>query len=209
MHVDLRRRLPAILASIFAVWFLIPIAAAEMADTIEQCNSCHGENGVSTESDIPTIAGASPFVMEEYMFQYREDERPCHESKYRTGDTERPATDMCAIAKEMSEDQILEMAEYYGSQEFVAAKQEFDATKAAAGKLVHRRDCRKCHSDGGSYAGDDAGLLAGQWMPYLEQVFAGYASGERDMLEDKMREKMGKLTAEETEALIHFYASQQ
>jgi sulfide dehydrogenase cytochrome subunit len=183
-----------------------PTGAAETSD---QCDDCHGADGVSTESDVPSIAGVSAFILEEYMFEYRDDARPCRESEYRSGDTERAATDMCQVAKDLSEDEILELAEFYGSKEFVAAKQEFDAAKAAEGASIHKRDCRKCHSDGGSYADDDAGILAGQWMPYLEQVFADYAAGERGMIEDKMKEKMDALDAESTLALIHYYGSLQ
>ena len=192
-----------------AIWLAIPLANADVMDDIEQCNACHGEDGVSTESDVPSIAGVSPFIIEEYMFEYRDDARPCRESKYRTGDTDRPATDMCAVAKELSEDEIPEIAEYYSSKEFIAAAQDFDAEKAAAGKKIHRRECEKCHSDGGSYADDDASILAGQWMPYLEQVFADYAAGDRAMLDEKMKEKTDPLDAESISALRHYYASLQ
>jgi sulfide dehydrogenase cytochrome subunit len=209
MHLFRWTKLPQLVALVCAVWILLPFADADAQDAVEQCDSCHGEDGVSTESDVPTIAGASAFVLEEYMFQYLEDARPCRESKYRSGDTERPATDMCAIAKEMSEDEIAEIAEYYSLKDFVAATQEFDAAKAEVGRKVHRRDCEKCHSDGGSYADDDAGILAGQWIPYLEQVFADYESGERDMMEDKMKDKMDALDAEAVDALVHYYASMQ
>jgi sulfide dehydrogenase cytochrome subunit len=116
---------------------------------------------------------------------------------------------MCVIAKDLSEGDIAEIADYYGSMDFTAAKQSFDADKAAAGASLHKKHCRKCHADGGSYADDDASMLAGQWMPYLEQVFADYVAGNRNMLEDKMKEKMGALSDEESEALIHFYGSQQ
>ncbi|MCH8072367.1 MAG: cytochrome c-553 [Proteobacteria bacterium] len=178
-------------------------------DNIEQCNGCHGEDGVSTESDMPSIAGVSAFIIEEYMFEYRDGARPCRESKYRSGDTARPATDMCVVAKELSEDEIPKIAEFYGSREFIAAAQEFDVEKAAVGAKIHRRDCEKCHSDGGSYADDDAGILAGQWMPYLEQVFVDYAAGERGMLDDKMKEKIDGIDADSISALIHYYASMQ
>ena len=197
------------LVSIFAVWLLTPIAYADLQTDLETCNSCHGDGGVSMESDVPSIAGMSAFVLEEYMFEYQDAARPCHESKYRSGDTERPATDMCAIAKELGEDQILELAEFYGSKSFVPAKQEFDAALAANGAGIHKRECEKCHSDGGSYADDDAGMLAGQWMPYLEQVFAEYATGERSMMEDKMKDKVDALDAESITALLHYYASLQ
>lgn len=186
----------------------VPASAGSLPEA-EQCADCHGADGVSVESDIPTIAGASSYVLEEYMFQYREDGRPCRESKFRSGDTDRAATDMCTIAKELGEDKISELAEHFSSLAFVAAAQEFDAAKAAVGTKVHKRNCEKCHTDGGSYADDDAGLLAGQWMPYLEEVFADYASGERGMIEEKMQEKVEALDAESITALLHYYASLQ
>jgi cytochrome subunit of sulfide dehydrogenase len=209
MNAFRRKKLLRFTASIFAIWFLIPVAGAGALDDVEQCNSCHGEDGVSTERDVPTIAGASAFVIEEYMFQYLEDARPCRESKYRSGDTDRPATDMCKIAKDLGEDEFPEIAEYYAGKDFVAAKQDFDAAKAEAGRRIHRKDCEKCHSDGGSYADDDAGLLAGQWIPFLEEAFADFAAGDREMMEDKMKQKMDALDAESVEALIHYYASLQ
>jgi len=191
------------------VMLLCPLAGAEVGEIADQCDECHGADGVSTESDVPSIAGVSPFIIEEYMFEFRDAARICRESKYRSGDLERPATDMCAIAKNLSEGDITEIADYYGSEDFTAAKQSFDADKAAAGASLHKKHCRKCHADGGSYADDDASILAGQWMPYLEQVFADYVAGDRNMLEDKMKEKMAALSDEESEALIHFYGSQQ
>ena len=209
MHVIWRNNLNMLGTACCLIFLLLPFASADVLDDIEQCDGCHGKDGVSAESDVPSIAGVSPFIIEEYMFEYRDDARPCRESEYRAGDTERLPTDMCVIAKELSEEEIPEIADFYGSKEFTAAKQEFDAAKAAIGAKLHRRDCEKCHSDGGSYADDDAGMLAGQWMPYLEQVFADYAAGERGMLEDKMKEKMDPLDAESTSALIHYYASLQ
>jgi len=190
-------------------WLLIPVANADIGEHADDCNGCHGDSGISSESDVPTIAGVSAFVLEEYMFEFRDEARPCRESKYRSGDLDRPATDMCAIAKELDEAEIGELAEHYAALEYRAAMQEFDATLAAEGSKVHRRDCEKCHSDGGSLAEDDAGILAGQWTAYLEQVFADYASGERNMMEDKMREKVDALDADSIAALIHYYASLQ
>lgn len=192
-----------------AMCLLLPVARADVMDDVEECDSCHGKDGVSTESDVPIIAGISAFILEEYMFGYQEENRPCRESKFRSGDTNRPPTDMCAVAKELSEDEIPQIAEYYAGKQFVATRQPFDASKAQEGASIHRRDCEKCHSDGGSYADDDASMLAGQWMPYLKQAFADYASGERGMLDDNMQEKVEPLDAASIEALLHYYASLQ
>ena len=88
------------------------------------------------------------------------------------------------------------------------AKQEFNAQQAEMGQKIHDRHCEKCHAEGGSSAEDDAGILAGQWRPYLEQAFEAYSSGDREMPK-KMKPKYEKLDAAEIEALIHYYASQQ
>ena len=55
--------------------------------------------------DVPTIAGLAPIVHEDALYIYADEARPCAESEYRQGDTSRPATTMCAIAAELSEDQ--------------------------------------------------------------------------------------------------------
>jgi sulfide dehydrogenase cytochrome subunit len=184
-------------------------ASADVADIAGECDQCHGAEGVSSESDVPTIAGMSAFVLEDYLLTYQDEGRPCHETEYRSGDVERPATSMCAIAAELAEDEVTAIAEYYAASPFEPAKQPFDADKAAAGASIHKRDCEKCHTENGSNPDDDASILAGQWMPYLQQVFEDYSSGERDMVEKKMKEKFDPLSDEEKEALIHFYGSMQ
>ena len=159
MQVIPRLNLHYLLALTCAAWLLIPTANGDVQEEIERCNDCHGEGGVSTEADVPSIAGVSMFIIEEYMLEYRDGARPCRESKYRLGDTTRPPTDMCAVAKALGEDTISAIAEHYSGREFVAAVQDFDAEAAAVGAKIHKRDCKKCHSDGGSYADDDAGTF--------------------------------------------------
>ncbi|MGB5739081.1 MAG: hypothetical protein WBM54_07005, partial [Woeseia sp.] len=70
------------------------------------------------------------------------------------------------------------------------------------------RDCGRCHSKGGSDPEDEAGILAGQWLGYLQVAFADYKSGERQQTE-KMKQKIDALSAEDTKALLNYYASQQ
>ncbi|MDH4107123.1 MAG: cytochrome c-553 [Gammaproteobacteria bacterium] len=209
MNVIQGARRTAVAVAMSLGWLVSPLAQADVSDIVKECDSCHGADGVSTESKIPTIAGFSEFVFEEYMYQYQDEARPCREVEYPSGDEKGTKTTMCEEAAELSEEQISELTGYYAGKSFKAATQEFDAALAAEGASIHKRDCEKCHTDGGSYAGDDAGLLAGQWMGYLQQVFADYAAGERSMMEDKMKEKVDALDEASTKALIHYYASQQ
>jgi sulfide dehydrogenase cytochrome subunit len=182
--------------------------ASDLATVVDDCNGCHGDDGVSQWTDVPTIAGVPEFVHADALYFFRDNERPCSESEYRQGDTSRPATTMCAVLADLDDETLDAVAAHYFELPFVAAKQEFDAGLAAAGKALHDEQCDRCHSEGGSNPDDEAGILAGQWMGYLEATFAQYASGDRGQPK-KMQEKMDALSADDTKALIHYYASQQ
>ncbi|MBT8098647.1 MAG: c-type cytochrome, partial [Gammaproteobacteria bacterium] len=147
-------------------------------------------------------------VHSEALYVYRDKGRPCAKSKYRQGDTARPETSMCDVTADLSDEMIEKLSGHYAALPFVPAKQDFDASLATAGKVIHERDCARCHSDGGSNPEDEASILAGQWLGYMRATFAEYASGEREQL-DKMKQKMDSLSNEDVEALLHYYASQQ
>jgi len=190
------------------LWILAHNAWGQTPDAAKGCMECHGEAGVSTESDVPTIAGMSAQYIIDSMVAYADGDRPATESKYRSGDSGRAPTDMAKIAKELDESAIEEVSDYYAGQKFVPRKQEFDAAKAETGNKIHKQACEKCHEDGGSSPDDDAGILAGQWMDYLRHAFKEYASGDRAMPK-KMKPKMEKLDDSDIEALIHYYGSLQ
>lgn len=185
------------------------VASASDIDSImKECNSCHGDNGVSQWGDVPTIAGIDAFGIADGLFMYRDEERPCAESKYRQGDTSRAPTTMCAVTADLSDDDIEALGDAYSELSFVAAVQDFDAALAEAGAVIHKQQCDKCHSDGGANVDDEASILAGQWMGYLEDTFAWYLADERPQ-DKKMKEKMDALSADDVTALINYYASQQ
>lgn len=191
-----------------AALIAVPAAAADLDTLTQQCAHCHGKDGASSEPTIPTIGGISDFYMIDTMLVYQDKARPCVEAEYVDGPDKGKKTDMCKIAADLSEKDIEALAEYYSGKPFVRAKQDFDAAKAAEGQEIHDRNCEKCHEDGGASAEDDAGILAGQWTPYLKQAFEHYDSGEREMPE-KMQPKYEKLDAAEKEALLHYYGSLQ
>ncbi|MDH3614418.1 MAG: c-type cytochrome [Gammaproteobacteria bacterium] len=188
--------------------FVTASSADELAAITEDCNGCHGDDGVSQWTDVPTIAGMPEYVHADSLYFFRDNERPCNDSEYRQGDTSRPATNMCKAVSDLSDDTIDEIAAYYFELPFVAAQQEFDAALATAGKVVHEEQCDMCHSDGGSNPDDEAGILAGQWMGYLDASLTQYKSGDREQPK-KMQEAVDALTDDDIKALVHYYASQQ
>lgn len=182
--------------------------AGELEAIVENCNGCHGDDGVSQWADVPTVAGISEFVHSDALYLFRDEARPCTETEYKQGDKSGSATTMCAVTADLSDDMIDEIAAYYAGLPFVAAKQEFDPALAEAGKAIHEAECDRCHSEGGSNPEDDASILAGQQMGYLEDTFAEYRAGEREQPK-KMEEKLSALGDDDVKALVHFYASQQ
>ncbi len=183
-------------------------SAADVSKLAEDCGSCHGKDGVSTEPEIPTIAGYSAVYISDSLIGYKNKERPCPDAKYVSGDKKGKSTTMCEVAKALGEPDMEALGKHLAAKKFARAKQSFDAAKAKQGEKIHEAQCKKCHEDGGSVAEDDAGILAGQWMPYLRATFDQYMSGKRPQPE-KMKEKTEKLTKDDIDALVHYYASFQ
>ena len=202
------KRYIIVIASLVGMSGVYQMVSADVNQLVENCFGCHGKDGVSTYPEIPTIAGYSAYYLTESFAIYKDEERPCAETEYQQGKDKGSKSDMCKIAKKLSEAEIEEVAEFFAGKPFVRAKQTFDADKAAQGKKIHGASCKKCHEDGGSSADDDAGILAGQWMPYLRETFKEYAAGTRTQPK-KMKVKMEKLDDAEVESLIHYYGSFQ
>lgn len=158
------------------------------------CAACHGYDGASNGPATPTIAGMPPLYFVETMKAFKSGERP--------------ATVMDRIAKGYSEEELEIMATFFADKPHIPAKQPFDAAKAKKGAKIHENACEKCHSEGGSVSEEDAGILAGQWIPYLTFAFEDFTSGKRPM-DKKMAAKVDKLSKEDLEALIQYYGSQQ
>jgi len=162
------------------------------------CVGCHGASGVSNGPAIPTIAGVSESYFMDAMNEYAKDERV--------------STIMGRIARGYSEDELKAMAGYFAKQKAVGAKQEFDAAKVKEGQKLHDKYCEKCHAEGGTSAEDDAGILAGQWKPYLEYSMQDFHAGTRSMPK-KMKKKVKKMIEKKGEGaeatLNEYYASQQ
>ncbi|MFZ0469609.1 MAG: c-type cytochrome [Thiogranum sp.] len=208
MKTNTRILLFPFLGTLLAGGFLMDAAAADIATLIAPCEDCHGKDGASEEPKIPTIGGYSAIYITDSLAVYRDKTRPCEDVKYPAGKHKGETTNMCEVAKNLSDEESGLVAEHYAGKPFVRAKQSFDAELAKVGKGIHALECKKCHEDGGSSSDDDAGILAGQWMPYLEDQFEEYTTGKRPMTK-KMKPKIEKLSADDIKALIQYYGSFQ
>ncbi len=170
------------------------------------CSHCHGRDGASDDPNMPIIGGYSKPYIVSSLLAYNDKTRSCPTIEYISDEKKVESTNMCEIAKVLSKEEIQKLAKFYSNKRFRRANQDFDLELARKGQLIHERDCEKCHSEGGSVPSDDAGILAGQWTPYLKQQFFAFYS-EKRKLDRKMKPKFNKLDKTEIEALLNYYAS--
>lgn len=169
-----------------------------------QCESCHGPKGVSSNTNIPSIAGIPEFNHVDQMLRYLEG-RPAATVNYIYGDTSKKG-DMASVVKSLNESQIEQIAKYYSEIEFVRADQPFDEALAAKGKAIHLKSCESCHADGGSDPFDEASILAGQQKGYLLTTLQQFNQGERSV-DKNMDDAIKSLNSDELRALSEYYAS--
>jgi sulfide dehydrogenase cytochrome subunit len=181
-------------------------AWADIGAVLDTCAACHGKDGASTESDVPIIGGYSAKYLADSLANYKNKARPCPEVKYLAGVLKGQSADMCAIAGKLSDADTAAIADYLSKKPFVRASQTVDAAKVARGKQLHDAHCMKCHEDGGSSPDDDAGILAGQWMPYVRHTFEEFSSGKRP-IPKKMKPKFDELTKDDVDALVNYFGS--
>jgi sulfide dehydrogenase cytochrome subunit len=166
-------------------------SATMLADT---CAGCHGTDGASVGPATPSLAGLSETYFVETMQAFK-------------GGT-RYSTIMQRIAKGYSDEEFALMAGVFSKKPIASTMQKTDAAKVAAGGKLHESNCSKCHDENGALADDDAGILAGQWLPYLQATIQDYKSGRSEMTK-KMKKKVDALSDADLDALMHFFASQQ
>lgn len=183
-------------------------SAAGISDLVSTCEDCHGKDGASMNNEIPIIGGFSAQYIIDSFAAYKARSRPCEEEKYLSGPHKGEAGDMCKVTEKLSDADIKQVAEHFAALPFVRAKQGFDAGLANKGKGIQNLQCVKCHDAGGSSPEDDAGILAGQWRPYLQKQFDAFGSGKREMSK-KMKVKMDKISREDIDALLHYFSSFQ
>lgn len=183
---------------------LQPTAArsADLDALVKLCESCHGEGGNSRIPIFPSIAGYSYESFLDKMITYRENERIAEEFQ-RSGE---PETVMSNMARRLSGEEAAALATYFSAQKFVPVQQPVDRQLARQGEILHQEKCERCHSRNGAVPAGDASILAGQWTQYLRLQFQNIASGKR-IASASMRRRLKKLSENEIEALLNFYAS--
>jgi cytochrome c553 len=183
----------------FAFLLVFSAACAAAPNNIELCATCHGEDGEGVGYDyVPIIAGTPAAHLEEALFAYKDGARNCVGVPV-----------MCEAIEPLSEDEIVEMADYYAAMPRLSSQEEFDPKLAAVGKIIHDDLCAQCHVLPTADNVEDAlGIpLNGQRAAYLRMALGAYLTGDRETLVPIMADQLQELDQDKIDALIHYYAS--
>jgi cytochrome c553 len=174
------------------------------------CGACHGEQGMSPTSLIPTLAGMDATVIYKQLDDYRSGKRPWGV--------------MGAIATTLTPQASADVAAYFagradglpavageGIPESGRSLRQTDPTV----RLVFAGDpergippCAACHGPGGHKLGAPA--LQGQHAAYIERQLAAFAQGmRRNDINEQMRIIAAQLTPGEMHALAVYYGRQR
>ena len=179
--------------------FLTSAATAADPELLATCAACHGEDGNKVSNQYAPVIAAIPAAhFEEAVYAYQDGARKCRDE---------PA--MCATVSELTQEQVIALADHYSAKKRVASNDMFDPELAAYGEVLHREHCARCHVLPDDEDADKAlGIpLNGQRSAYLRYATYSYLRGGRATLAPAMAAKLVELTENDIESLIHYYAS--
>ncbi|MEQ1530607.1 MAG: c-type cytochrome [Methylococcales bacterium] len=164
----------------------------------KNCSGCHGEQGVSTMPETPSLAGQLA------TFTYKQ----LHD--YAKGNRSNPV--MEGIAKELSAQDKADLAAWFSTLPKASAKSD-GQNLAKAEKMVAEGDgkrilppCSVCHGSNGQGEKMDIPALAGQQTDYLVKALMDYKSGERhNDIYSRMRLIAQQLSDQEIKDLGQYY----
>ena len=163
------------------------------------CASCHGAEGVSLLPTFPNLAGQG----QQYLHKQLMDVR----------DGKRQIPSMTGLLDNMSDQDLLAIAEYYGEKKRQLGFARSDLVEM--GRSIYRSGiprkqiaaCSSCHSPNGIGNGPARfPLLAGQWEEYTIAQLKAFQRGERknDGDSQMMRGVAKDLTEMEMEAVASY-----
>ena len=149
-------------------WFALALVvwataagAEDIADKAEVCATCHGDNGVPTEKDIPIIWGQNEGYLYIELGDMKKGAR--HNEK------------MTNAIADLDRADILALAAWFAAKPWPVLPQP-RASKAEADhftKMAASAGCPGCHQDGYKGAGTQP-KIADQSIPYLEKTMLDF-----------------------------------
>lgn len=166
-----------------------------------RCALCHGPEGESASAVYPRLAAQHPDYIVKQLTDFR--------------DGRRKSDTMSDMAKDLKDDEIAGLAEYF-SKKKAAVRQPGDVDFAAVGKFIFQRGnpysgvpaCASCHGPNG-HGTQRLPRLAGQHRAYIEVQLKEFSQRERTNDNAVMHTVATKLTELEMRAVAIFISGLQ
>lgn len=158
--VILPTKINASLLSVFSLTLLLlvawPAEAAQLDDTIALCTSCHGEEGMPVEPDMPILWGQEFY----YIYVQLKDYKAAR----------RYSEVMNDVVAELSRSEMKAVSQYFSEKSWPPTGFRSTRDDDAKGEIAaNAGQCFQCHI--GNYMGDSGvPRLAGQQLGYLERT---------------------------------------
>ena len=156
------------------------------------CVECHGPAGKSTDPMHPILAGQTS----RYLYLELRD--------FQEGRRSHPQ--MSPVAKDLSRDEMRELADYFAKQKPPPPTFQADPAKAALGKAkADETLCTMCHL--GGFAGqNEIPRVAGQHYAYIVKQLSDFKARKRTNDAGNMTSVANTLSAQDIDNLAHYLA---
>jgi cytochrome c553 len=164
-----------------------------IAERIQLCGACHGEDGNSKIENIPSLAGQPAFFILNQLFLMREGVRKVEA--------------MAPIVKDLKDEDLDALSKHYAALPPKPSGEPIDQTLVARGAgLAEQKRCVSCH--GADLAGQDQIPRIGkQRIDYLTKALKEFRDGTRPGADTIMSGAVAGLSDADLAALAHYAAS--
>jgi cytochrome c553 len=164
-----------------------------LAEKLQLCAACHGEDGNSKLEKIPSLAGQPAFFTLNQLFLMREGVRKVEA--------------MAAIVKDLKDQDLTELSEHYAKLSPKRSDEPVDPELVKRGQAIAAgQRCGSCHLP--TLAGQEQmPRVARQRIDYLVEALKSYRDNPRPGAETAMSPPVGGLRDADLMALAHYAAS--
>ena len=164
-----------------------------LAEKLQLCAACHGEDGNSKMKKIPSLAGQPAFFTLNQLFLMREGVRKVEA--------------MAPFVKELKDDDLNNLSQHFAKLPAKRSDEPVDAALAKRGaEISTARRCGSCHLP--SLAGQEQmPRLARQRIDYMIETLKSYRDSPRPGADTAMSANIVGASDADIAALAHYVAS--
>jgi cytochrome c553 len=195
MSVAMTSWRPLVLGLAAAVLFAASAMAQSgpLAEMLQLCGACHGEDGNSKLEKIPSLAGQPAFFTLNQLFLMREGVRKVEA--------------MAPIVKDLKDSDLTALSEHYAKLAPKRSDEPLDPELVKRGQQISTQQrCGSCHLP--TLAGQEQmPRVAKQRIDYLVDTLKSYRDNPRSGADTAMSPPVGGLRDDDIRALAHYAAS--